>query len=342
MSAGAVVAALVCARLLQGADPHTKAPISFEHEEVDLGSFQTGATVEAAFRFTNGGTEHVQFTRVLSSCTCARATYPQGDVRPGAEGSIRISIDTGSAVGIFERRFMVTYRAGGATYTSYILARMKLSEGRGVVVEPATIRRGSLRPGTQDEVELVVTMDGSSDRDAPPIVTGPTWIDILAVRPMTKPGMWALSLALHAPDQLGEFAGRIRIRTRDGQLTPAAVPILGCVEGDVVVTPRSVVAVLPPGGPPRMVALTVLDRTGRPIRIVGTAFEKGNGASVGLAWQDSPLPSQKHLALTPRPNLFSGQALKDVLMIRVATGMDEHLLRVRLLFILTGDAAEGR
>lgn len=45
------------------------------------------------FAFTNGGDVPLVITRVVTSCSCIRATYPRRPVAPGGSGAIRITYE---------------------------------------------------------------------------------------------------------------------------------------------------------------------------------------------------------------------------------------------------------
>lgn len=65
---------------------------------------QKGGTQSWDFAFTNGGDVPLVITRVVTSCSCIRASYPRRPVAPGASGTIRITYEPiKSAPGAFNK-----------------------------------------------------------------------------------------------------------------------------------------------------------------------------------------------------------------------------------------------
>lgn len=69
---------------------------------------------EAAFTFTNTGTEPVEITGVDSSCDCLQATASTKVVAPGASGTIRAHFTIADRVGTYTRTIIVSTSEDGA------------------------------------------------------------------------------------------------------------------------------------------------------------------------------------------------------------------------------------
>ena len=68
------------------------AHLALEHPTHDFGDVpRKGGDVTHDFHFRNEGTEPLVVLRVITSCSCVKASFPKRPVAPGGEGVIRIT-----------------------------------------------------------------------------------------------------------------------------------------------------------------------------------------------------------------------------------------------------------
>lgn len=81
------------------------AELRFAETNHDFGDVpQKGGEQTYDFAFTNGGDVPLVITRVVTSCSCIRASYPRRPVAPGGSGTIRIVYEPiKSAPGAFNK-----------------------------------------------------------------------------------------------------------------------------------------------------------------------------------------------------------------------------------------------
>lgn len=68
--------------------------LKFEYESIDIGEVKKGDLVNGVFTFTNTSDEIVAID-LVSTCECTEATWPEGDIEPGATGEITFVFDSG-------------------------------------------------------------------------------------------------------------------------------------------------------------------------------------------------------------------------------------------------------
>jgi hypothetical protein len=83
--------------------------IAFDQTEYNLGTFTTGDTVKAVFRFKNVGHAPLLIEHVKPSCVCTQLEFPEKPIAPGAYGEIQAAIDTEEKEGEQTKYFSVIY-----------------------------------------------------------------------------------------------------------------------------------------------------------------------------------------------------------------------------------------
>jgi len=68
--------------------------MTFAQTEHDFGRIIEGEKVVYRFKFTNTGKSELLISTVSTSCGCAVAEYPRNIVKPGEEGSLKVTFDS--------------------------------------------------------------------------------------------------------------------------------------------------------------------------------------------------------------------------------------------------------
>jgi len=78
----------------------------FESEAHDFGKIPQNKPASYEFKFTNVGDAPIILSEVAPSCGCSVADYSKAPIKPGAEGSIKVTFNA-SATGPFTKSFTV-------------------------------------------------------------------------------------------------------------------------------------------------------------------------------------------------------------------------------------------
>lgn len=91
------------------AQPKKGALLHLENPHYDFGEIsRKGDDVTHDFIFTNTGTVPLVVTRILTSCSCIKASYPKRPVKPGDKGTITITYEARkSELGVFNKVLQV-------------------------------------------------------------------------------------------------------------------------------------------------------------------------------------------------------------------------------------------
>lgn len=102
--------------------------ISFSKTEHDFGHLIQGEKLSCVFRFTNTGNADLVIAKVSTSCGCTASDYPHDPIRPGAEGKIEITFDSGHQKGIQNKTITVLTNTKPPSTTLRIKAQISNPE----------------------------------------------------------------------------------------------------------------------------------------------------------------------------------------------------------------------
>lgn len=84
----------------------------FENETIDYGTIPYGADGKREFVFVNNGNKPLTIENTQGSCGCTVPSKPEGDIAPGAKGTIGVKYDT-NRPGPFTKTVTVKSNAAG-------------------------------------------------------------------------------------------------------------------------------------------------------------------------------------------------------------------------------------
>ncbi len=95
--------------------------IEFKETEHDFGEIFQGEKVSYSFRFENTGKGDLIITDVAASCGCTVPEYPQEPIKPGEEGAILVTFNSGNREGFQKKTVTVI----GNTQPNYVHLKIK-------------------------------------------------------------------------------------------------------------------------------------------------------------------------------------------------------------------------
>lgn len=95
--------------------------ISFKETEHDFGEIFQGEKVSYSFRFKNTGKSDLIISDVGASCGCTVPEYPQEPIKPGEEGSILVTFNSGNREGFQKKTVTVVSN----TQPNYVHLKIK-------------------------------------------------------------------------------------------------------------------------------------------------------------------------------------------------------------------------
>ena len=94
--------------LAQEKEPATGPRLVFEREAYDFGRIsRKDGKVSCEFPFTNQGVAPLVITRIETSCTCTKGTFPKKPIVPGGSGTVTITYDPAQQKGVFFKAIQV-------------------------------------------------------------------------------------------------------------------------------------------------------------------------------------------------------------------------------------------
>ena len=225
--------------LLLAAAASAQGRLAFEAETLDFGRIdEADGSVERTFRFSNAGDAPLRLARVQAACGCTTPSWTDGEVAPGASGTIEVAYDPTGRPGPFDKPIYVEAEGAEAVYLQITgVVRPALAE-RGVRVgalafeavekDVGTIPAGEpLQTGLQfanvgerpvrvERVEAPAGVEVStSDRPIAPDMLGGLFVSVENPAAHSAEDRVVVDLVLHTTDP-EEPVKRVRVTGRIG------------------------------------------------------------------------------------------------------------------------------
>lgn len=90
-----------------GSEKDNLPDIQFDRDIFDFGKVVQGEKVTYDFRFKNTGKSDLLISQVNTSCGCTVTQFPKTPIKPGDEGSIRVTFDSENRKGFQNKEITV-------------------------------------------------------------------------------------------------------------------------------------------------------------------------------------------------------------------------------------------
>ena len=204
----------------------------------DFGQVEQGDQVTHAFRFTNQGNRDLRVQSVKTSCGCTAAVIAADTIPPGMEGSIQATFDTKRFAGQKAKDIRVHTNDPLSPVTTLTLQGEITTE---VQVQPAQVYLGRLQRGSPITRTVTVLYDQNKTFEITHITNTHPAISVQAedARVEGKKGK-ALQVSVSKTAQRGPLNDTITITTTSPKKPSISIPVVGSIEGEVVVLPSQV------------------------------------------------------------------------------------------------------
>ncbi len=235
-----------------------------EESAFEFGTVERGTTVEHTFRLPNRGDAELRLDHVKSSCGCTVAVVSDQTIAPAAEGRVVVTLDTTRLIGRTTKTITVYTNdpdtpAVGLSVAGRVTADM--------VVTPPVLYFGRVRRGEVVRREVTV----APGREGASFVVERVEHSNPGIRARVEPRADApgqrIVVELDRDVPLGRFSETLVLHTTSPREPELRLPVLGSVEGDVVVLPPQVTFGVTRGGAPAERDLYVRNRGTRPITL---------------------------------------------------------------------------
>lgn len=231
----------------------------------DFGQVEQGEQVTHAFRFTNRGNRDLRVQSVKTSCGCTAAVIAADTIPPGREGSIRATFDTKRFAGQKAKDIRVHTNDPLSPVTTLTLRGEITTE---VQVQPAQVYLGRLPRGVSTSRTVTVLYDQNKTFEITHISNDHPAISVQAedTRVEGKKGK-ALRVSVSKTAQRGPLNDTITITTTSPKKPTISIPVVGSIEGDVVVLPSQVSFGVVRQGVGQTRTVRIKNRSARPLSI---------------------------------------------------------------------------
>ncbi len=101
--------------------------MKFEKETHDFGKIKQGDIVNYEFKFTNTGKSPLIITGAQASCGCTTPEWPKEPIKPGENGSIKVTFNSKGKMGLQDKQILVTANTNPAQNIVHLIGEVKLN-----------------------------------------------------------------------------------------------------------------------------------------------------------------------------------------------------------------------
>lgn len=100
----------------------------FEEESHDFGKIMQGETVSYPFNFKNVGKSDLVISDVSTSCGCTVPSFPKTPIRPGHDGTIKVSFNSAGKHGFQSKNIVIVANTQPNTIVLRIKAEVTMAK----------------------------------------------------------------------------------------------------------------------------------------------------------------------------------------------------------------------
>jgi len=244
----------------------------FQTTTHDFGHVAWRAKAEFAFRFTNPYAQDVEVARTRVSCKCTSVTVEKAVVKPGEQGAIVASLNSGSYMGQKGSTITVTFiRPAFAEVQLHVTSYID----RAVVLEPGSVDFGIVPQGADAERTVTVRNEQQPNWKILDVKSDNPHLSGAAVE--TSRGAdgvaYEVRVRLDRAAPPGYFKAQLLLATGDGQSAEVPLMVEGQVTSSVTVSPTELF--LGQVRPGQQVVRQIVVRAARPMRITSVTGGEG-------------------------------------------------------------------
>ncbi len=111
-------------------EPGSAPLIVFKEEKHDFGKIMEGEKVSYSFVFKNTGGSDLVISSAQGSCGCTVPHYPEGPIKPGAEGKVDVVFDSHGKSGMVQKTVTLVTNCNPSTKMLTINSTVIVPEGK--------------------------------------------------------------------------------------------------------------------------------------------------------------------------------------------------------------------
>jgi len=258
------LAVVVLLLLAAGAGADVGPRLAIDQPVFDFGTVERGTRVDHTFGLVNRGDAELRIEHVKSSCGCTVAVLSDRVVPPGGEARVAVDLDTGRLAGRTTKTITVYTNDPAAAVVGLSLAGQVTAD---LVVTPTPLYLGRIHRGEPVRREVLVT-PGREGAAFTVERVEPTHPAVRArLEPRTDGPGQRVVVELDRDVPLGRFNETLTLRTTSPHEPVLRIPVLGSVEGDVVVLPPQVTFGVMHGAAGAERELWIRNRGARPVSV---------------------------------------------------------------------------
>ena len=271
----------------------------------DFGAVEQGATVAYTYTLRNDGDAPLRIEHLKSSCGCTVAVASERDVPPKQVGRVTVTLDTARITGRTTKVATVYTNDPDAPAVGLALTGQVLAD---LVVSPTPLYLGRVRRGERVEHEVLIAPGRPGVDYAVTAVEHSNPAVHARIEPRSDGPGQRIVVTLDDALPLGRLSEQLVLRTTSPREPTLTLPVLGSVEGDVVLLPPQVTFGVARDATAAERDVFIRNRSGRPLSV--TSVVVPDGVTYRLSTVEEG--TEYRLTLGLRPGLPPGKIEQTV------------------------------
>ncbi len=211
----------------------------FEESSKDFGSVPRGPVLKHSFRINNTSGKVVTVSGVRVSCNlCTSAVVNKGQLQPGEETAVVVSMDSSKFIG---SKTVYVYVTFSQPDFQEVRLWVQANSRDDVTVSPDNLAFGQIKRGASPTLTTTVTLYGASGSQITEVEPDSTFVQAKVEKIEGASGVaYKLSASLRADVPVGKWFTDVWVKTNNPSMPRVRVPLTVEVESALSVSPPSV------------------------------------------------------------------------------------------------------
>ncbi len=196
----------------------------FDHTTHDFGTVARGSEADHRFVVENIYEEDAQIVSVRSSCGCTKLEYPKQVLKTWEKGEIIATLDTRGYFGKKDATITVVFNQ---PYHAEVQLHVHTNIRRDVVVQPGSVRFGSVAQGTAYRQKVNVDYAGRADWKIVKVECANPHLqaEVTPLQATAGQVSYQLAVTLSNKAPVGYIRGQVVLVTNDANPAAARIPV---------------------------------------------------------------------------------------------------------------------
>ncbi len=298
-------------------------PAVFDKTKVDIGNVWQGEIVSVRFTLKNVGPDNIRIINIKGTCLCSKFIFNNDMIKSREQGTFDISFNTKSISGKGQMQFLIQYSYGKENLSKLLYIDYNILTTGKIISIPPILFLQDVEEDMVIDKTLLLKIEGDISvniisLEAPSYIKEKSIID-------NNDNTKTLLLKTKIPHSI-DPNDEINVYTDNAHFPLVKIPVLITKAKDIIAIPSNIIKYISEENT-KNIAIKVIDKKGRSIRLVSASVEKNKDFFDIILHEDT-----NELLLSMRSKKIQ-EMIQDNLRIEVDVSGKRKTLFVKILII---------